>query len=50
MRKELESQKGRKMDEGERERAEGATGWRDGWRRDRLGVNDGEIGWDVQTG
>ena len=35
------------MDEGEGQRAVGATGWRDGRRRDRLWVNDREIGWDV---
>lgn len=37
------------MDEGEDRRAAGATGW-GGRGGDRLGVNDGEIGWDVQTG
>lgn len=37
------------MDEGEGKRAAGATGWTDERRRDRLGVNDGEIGWDVWT-
>lgn len=49
-RKGLERQKGRKMDEGEGERAARATGWRDERRRDRLRVNDREIGWDVWAG
>lgn len=45
-----ESQNGGKMDVWKGARAAGATGWRDERRRNRLGVNDGDIGWDVQAG
>lgn len=39
------------MDEGVGERAAArATVWRDERRRDRSGVNDGEIGRDARTG
>lgn len=44
------SQNGGKMDVWKGARAAGATRWRDERRRNRLGVNDGDIGWDVQAG